>query len=333
MSDFSRRPLRRPGVLALLSLGLALAPLGAAHAQRPSLVDLDTTVDQVVDGLCNGDASTCGATPQTPVAGQIDFGGLFAGDFSRLRFAITKPSGGPASIGEVEVSMDPTPLTAVVVDRLAAGFTFGSVVATVPNPSGPGSVPILTFSDAVLVSAEVSSDGSRAALTFSVGAVAASWLGSQSSYDQGTQAAAGCTVPPGERHVALAGNDGSLLGPADIEADFALGFSTSGGPLTTAFSYGRVPVASSACLVRTVATAVNLQAEFHRLSPLSDTFATALEEETVEITSAVATSHELLIEGTTIRESIALDVSAGKLTSREFDPGTGAEVGAIPVNF
>jgi len=308
---------------AILGVLLLLLP-GAASAQgRPSLVDLDATLDQVVNGLCNGDASSCGTTPVTPVAGQIDFG-LFQADFSSLRFAMTKPSGGSAVIEDVSVTVDVAAMTAIVVERLSAGWIFANVTAVVPDPSGPGNTTIFDFFNAVLQSIDVTSDGSRVELVFGVEQATYSWLGASSSFDQLTGAVGGCVVPGGEKHVALAGNDSSLLGPGDIEASFGLMFDTSGGPVTQAFRYARPPTATSACLLRTVGNAVSLVANFDRLSPLSDTFGMQLAEETVDITSSTIATYELVIDGASMDETLMLDLTSGKITSREFNPVDGS---------
>lgn len=67
-----RTHLRWLGAGALALAGLLLAATGAWAQGRPSLVDLDDTVGQVVDGLCGGDASQCGVEQVPRSHGRIE---------------------------------------------------------------------------------------------------------------------------------------------------------------------------------------------------------------------------------------------------------------------
>lgn len=314
----------------LLALALLALP-EAATAQRPSLLDLDATLDQVVNGLCNGDASTCGTTPTPAVAGQIDIlSGTYVLDFTDLSFGLLSP-GLSFAFEFLVATVDTEDTTALLLDPVITGQTIASLDVRVPDPQGPGDVTVLRVMDVRLESLDVDGSSSLAVLKLSFSEAEFTWLGAMSGWDDTAGTASGCQVAAGEKHVALAGNDPSLLGAGDVEAGFAFGAQTMGVPT---LSYTRASVASSPCYLRSTAQQQDPQPILRRLSPLSDTFGTQLHAETVDLTSSSIESYRLSIDASGLLDTIVLDgPPTGKLTTKTFDAGTGVETGSFDTSF
>ena len=306
-----------------IALGAVALPLPTAA--RPSLVDLDGDLTRVVDGLCHGDAALCGQAAPTAVAGQLDFdGGSFQLDFRSLRFGYTKPGGGAFGFDDLTATVDTPGLTALLAGELASGTVY-DVDVIVPDPSGPGSLTLLSLQNVTIEDLGVDSSGVTASITLAFTIAQVSWLGMTSSWNEGLSSGAGCIASGGDKHVALAGNPPSLLKPSEIEVDYFLYLAGSG----LAFSFERAPAASSACYLRAVATGVNLPEGFQRLSPLSETFATALFDETIDFTNGVVESYALTVDGTGMRERFVYAPGIGTLTTRGFSPVDGSLVSEI----
>lgn len=326
-----------PRLLGLTGLLLLLLLPGDGHAQgRPSLVDLDARLTQVVDGLCAGDASTCGIASGVPVAGQVDLdGGALVVDFHTLTFAFDHPSGSSASFDLVQVEIAANEFVPILLDWIDTQLTLNDLTVLVPDSKGGGSVTMLTFGTVTLQRLESTGANGRATLHFAFRDVTFDWLGSTSSWDSVLSTGSGCTVSA-PAYVSLAGNDSALLGPGEHAVDpFAFGLyaPVGGGQASTSFEFSGPPNAVSACLLQTGAGGGAITPTFDRLSPLSGTLSTALKEHTVQATSGSIASYRLDIEGATLRESVTLQLGAGSITSRTFDPTTGAQQTASTWTF
>jgi len=309
------------GARAALVVWLALV-LPVTTAARPSLIDLESDLQQVVDGLCHGDPALCGLAAPSTVAGQLDFDGTFALDFTSATFGFDV--GGTLSFDSLTATVDSSGLTAQLVIDLSTPKVYGVLRVIVPNPSGPGTTSILVLQNAVLQSVGSDSSGSGVALELAFDVAEMKWMGASSLWNQGTATGSGCTLGGGEQHVALAGNPASLLAPGEVEAGYSLFLASGGG---TSFQYDRAPVASSACVLRTAGSGIGFGDSFHRLSPLSDAFSTQLREESIDFSTAGIDEYTLTIEGASIRESVRYGFTNGLLTTRTFDPGTGSQTG------
>jgi hypothetical protein len=318
---------RGPALAAALLAGIVTLALPSSTFARPSLIGLEAELQQVVDGLCHGDPALCGLAAPLSVAGQIDFdAGTYIADFAELRFSLTHAALGAFDFEDLEITVDTSGLGAQLSAELAAITVFSKVDIVVPNPSGPGNVTILSLGKAVIESIGLAADGSWTPMTLDFTAATYAWLGATSAWDQVLSSGSGCTAPNGEKHVALAGNDASLLNPGEVEADFGLAVAKPFGASTTVgFNYRRVPAASSACLLRHTAQAPNFEASFSRLSPLSDLFATPLPEEIVDVKTSTIHTYDLLISGSDYQEEILLQSITADLTTKTFNPGTGVE--------
>lgn len=311
---------------ALLAFCVALA-LPASTLARPSLIGLEADLQQVLDGLCHGDPALCGKAAPLSVVGQIDFdSGAIVADFAELVFAFGTPGAGGFAFENLQITVDTSGLSAPLSGDLASGTTFPTVDIIVPNPSGPGDVTILALQTVGIRSMELVAGGSFTAMELDFTKVQYSWLGQSSDWDIQFNTGGGCTVAPGEKHVALNGNDPSLLNAGEVEADFGLGVSRP--PLAAAtltFSHTRESVASSPCHLRHAATGATFEAVFSRLSPLSDTFATQLIEEGIDVKLSLIDSYTLSISARGFEERIELESISADLTTKTFNPITGAE--------
>lgn len=312
------------------AVGLALLcsfiPAGLLWA-RPSLIVQEAELQQVIDGLCHGDPALCGLSAPLVVAGQLDFDGLFQADFFDLTFGFVKNNPGALAYEELTASVDASEIGTMLTQVALSVMSLGTVTVVVPDPQGPGNVAILELTNAFITS--IDSSGGRAT-TVKLGFEKAnySWLGSTSEWDQNMGTGAGCTIPNGESNVARNGTS-VPLGPGDREAEFAFGITP---PLPQlGFELTRTPRSTSACVLRHAATAVNLDVDVHRLSPLSDTFATQLREQSLEITNSKVGDYQLHIVGTEFTETIEIDITASQLTTRTFNPGNGNEDSSITV--
>lgn len=302
---------------ALLCAALAPPPAAA----RPSLIDLDADLTQVIDGLCGGDPATCGTTPALPVAGQIDFDGQFQVDFVSLRFGYDKPMGGAFAFRRTAVMLDRTSVTTALFSGLLTATNYSAVTVQVPDPvSPPGNTVILTLEDAKVRSVDTGS-GPQPSLELEFRKATYSWLGSVASWTTQFGVGNGCTVPSGLEYIALAGNSPGLLNPGELEASYGFGSSvpTGGGSASFSFSFGGTPDAQSPCYLRTTGNAGNVDADFHRLHPDSDALGMQLREETLDLTTSVVTSYELLIEGTSLSETTVVAPGSGELRTTTFD--------------
>lgn len=317
----------RAGLALCLALGLPLSTWA-----RPSLLDLESDLGQVVGGLCGGDPAQCGAAPVPAVAGQLDFdGGTYALDFRTLHFAFSRPSGGVLSFESLTVTADTAGSAALLSADLLAGKSYAVLDVVVPDPSGPGSTTLLSLQDAVLTSLDLASSGTLATLVLQFQGATTSWMGVSSSWSTVTGTGSGCTAPSGEQHVALAGNPPSLLGVGEVEAEY--GLSLTPPPAAPGFGYTRSPVLTSACYLRTAGSGSTVADDFHRLSSLSATFATQLREESVEISSASITGYALSIEGSAFSETVTLGSVSGQLVTRTFSPLDGSLAGQTQTPF
>ncbi len=287
---------------------------------RPSLIDLESDLQQVVDGLCHGDPALCGLGAPAVVGGQLDFdSGTFQVDFTSLTFGYTKPGAGAFAFDDLTATVDAAGLAAILVGELASS-TIYDVDVIVPDPSGPGSVILLALQNVRIDDLALSSSGTSAAITLGFTIAQFDWMGSNSSWNQVTSTGSGCTAPGGDKMVALAGNSPSLLAPSEIEVTYFLFI----GPGGLGFRFGRSPVASSACYLQTVASGTTVADSFSRLSPLSDTFATQLRDESIDFTTALLESYTLTIEGTEMDELVTYGATMGTLTTRTFSPVDGS---------
>jgi hypothetical protein len=315
----------------IVAIGL-LCLLPTAVFARPSLVDMDTNLQQLVDALCHGDPALCGLPAPNVVAGQVDLdNGLATVDFSELTFGFSRPlGGGSLSYDRVVATVDTAGQTAQLVDETGSGTNFSKVEIIVPDLQGPGNTTILTLESVVIRKLGVDEGPGWTSIELEFVKAMYAWLGNQSDYDQLSQTGNGCTVPNGEQHVALNGNAPSLLGPGELEASFGLVVTTmgGGGGLVPTIESTRDLGSTSSCWLRHVSTSQNVDTDFHRLSPLSDTFATQLREESFETNTAAVFDYELSLRGATLTERIQLDLGAAVLTTRTFNPATGAQTGA-----
>ncbi len=308
--------------LFVLCVGIATAvvALPLPTEARPSLVDLDADLAQVVDGLCHGDAALCGQAAPTTVAGQLDFdAGSFQMDFRSLRFGYTKLGGGSFGFDDLTATVDTPGLTALLVGSVRVS-TIYDVEIIVPDPTGPGSVTLLSLQNVTIEDISVDSSGATASITLAFSVAEISWLGATSSWNVGLSSGAGCIAAGGDKHVALAGNPAILLTPGQIEVSYFL-FASGPG---IGFAFERAPAASSACYLRATATGANVPETVQRMSPLSETFSTPLYDETIEFTNGVHESYALTIEGTEMRERFVYSGSIGTLTTRTFSPIDGS---------
>jgi hypothetical protein len=295
-----------------------LFPLSTAA--RPSLVDLDGDLQQVVDGLCHGDPALCGQPAPASVAGQLDFdSGTFVLDFTSLHFGYAKPVGGAFAFDDLTATVDSAGLSAILAGELASSTVY-DVEVIVPDPSGPGNVTLLALQNATLEELTLDASGTSAQLRVAFTIAQLSWMGSSSSWNEGLGSGSGCTAPGGDKHVSLAGNPASLLGPGEIDVFYSVFLSGSG----LGFEWSRAPIASSACYLRTVASGTSIPQDFHRLSPLSETFASQLRDESIDFSVAVVESWGLTIEGGEMRERVVYGSTTGTLTSRSFSPVDGS---------
>ena len=325
-----RTPLSRIARAGVVVASMLLLPV--ATSARPSLVDLDADVQQIVDALCHGDPALCGLAAPAQVGGQLDFdGGTFVTDFTALTFGFSKPVAGMLSFDALEATVDATGLTALLLADLAGSKVYSKVEVIVPNPTpGPATVVLLELTDAVLEQVETDATGASARLRMTFLAAELSWMGLQSGWDGFLSSGSGCTAPGGEQHVALAGSSASLLAVGEVEAEYGLTVPSLG---TVGFQLTRAPVATSACTLRTTGSGTTLADSFHRLSPLSDTFGSQLRDESVDFSTALITDYSLHLEHGEMRETVTYDAVAGQLTTRTFDPGTGAQTGQTQQAF
>lgn len=309
----------RAGLALLLAL---LLPVSTSA--RPSLVDLDTDLQQVVDGLCHGDAALCGVAVPASVAGQLDFDGAFALDFTSVTFGFDVA--GSLTFDSLSATVDASGLSAQLVTDLSTAKLYSKVDVIVPDPSGPGTATILNLQNVILESLSGDSSGGLVTLELVFAIAEMKWMGASSLWNQVGGVGSGCTLSGGEQHVALAGSSASLLAPGEVEAGYALYVASPGG---VAFQYDRAPVASSACLLRTAGAHITVGDSFHRLSPLSDTFSAQLRAESIDFSSALIGEYTLVIEAASMRESVRYGTLSGLLTTRTFDPGTGSQTGQV----
>ena len=332
----SSRPLLRLWTLVLATLlATALAP--AAQADRPSLIDLQGTVDQLVDGLCDGDAATCGAPPPPAASGALVF----------------EPGPGEISLGLVDIGIvADVPVSCTLSCVPAGAVSFSSAHATLLHTSAvatlssylitsqlsqrvevvlPSDGTVLSFDNVrvqTLSSAEVPG---RVTMEFVYENLRFDWQGTSSEWNLATHLAKGCTIPSHQMHVELAGNDPSSLQAGEIGSVYLLGLLAAGANTRPSISFTRTP--PDACYLRGASTAQSFDVDFERLWESDDQFAGRQAIETLGLTNAFADRYELRIESGTVTEETILIPQAGMLTTREFSPVDGSQTAGGSTSF
>jgi len=311
------------------AVGLLVAVLLAGAAwSRPSLIDNAAQLQQIISGLCHGDAALCGLPAPLVFAGQVNFG-VYKGDFFELSFGYDKPVLGQLAFIPLTVTMNTALFESQLTDDLLNATVHNGVTVQVPDPTGPGQLTLLEL-DGVVVTSVDTTGGSNAIVSLTFTKATMDWLGEDAVWDAGMMTGGGCFVPSSEQHVALRGNDASLLAGGEIEADFSLGVAA---PSSLSFALERKIGLTSPCYLQHTGFGINLLVDVHRLSPLSDTFATQLREQSLQVTTSTVTAYRLQISGTDLDEVITVDIGAASLTTRTFNAGTGAETSSDTISL
>ncbi len=328
--------------LASLTRGFALlaavAVAGPASADRPSLIDLQATLDQVVSGLCDGDPATCGPAAM-PAVGTLTFAPgttnesvlpLVDLSLSIDNTIVCSPNcayAGQGSFSPVSATVEQTSQAALLISLLASGAL---VAANVSVPTVGGGTLDLLFTGAALTSFAAADTPGRAQLGFAYQQISLQWQGGVSGWNLTTATGSGCTVPAGEVHVDLAGNAASGLNPGEIEATYTFGVAASGGS-HPALAFGRRP--PNPCYLRGTAARQIVSMTFDRLWSQDDAFANRQSVETVDVVNALIDRWELRLASGVVGEAIDLLLADGTLTTRAFDSGTGKQTGSEAWNF
>lgn len=313
----------RRGWIVFLFASFVAFGSGPSMADRPSLVDLDGELTAVVDGLCSGDASLCGVVPGPSFGSTIDIGSLGDLPLSKLRIAFTR-SGLNAIWDSVDVAIEMTEDDVSVAALLEAN----QLVSLIGIVIGGNQNETIQLVNAYVISAETDHATRTLLLSFQVEEIRFNLLGVSTQWNTKNQIGSGCDVPQNTTHVDVAANSSSLLTSGEEPVTYAFGVERAvgvlgnpPGPMAPTFSFVRPFL--SGCWLKTGASGAPRDLSFHVLSPLSDTFATQLRAESLELTAAVVTDYELLIDGASAQETIGLEMDAVEWTSRSFDPSTG----------
>jgi hypothetical protein len=331
-----------PRLRGIAASALLLAFAGGAGADRPSLIDLQATLDQVVTGLCNGDSATCGVAVPAAAAGQLIF-----------------DPGGPdeaiLSLVELDLTIDPNlnctatcvaasapvleDVTATVLSSEASGSLLAALVTTafpiahvvVPNPAGGGTVLALRLFNPLLEQLTHSSTPGRSDLRFTATRVRFDWLSSTSEWNFATGTGTGCTVPASEAHVELAGNPTSALLSGEIAAVYGLGVEGTGGGADPTLAVRRAP--PNACHLRGAASTQLMKPRYDRLWARDAEFPARQSVETLDVGAGWVDRWTLHVRSGVLAESIEMIPLSGTLDLRTFDDTTGAEVSNTSVPF
>lgn len=304
-----------------LILGVLLAA-SSARADRPSLVDLQATLDAHV------------SPPAATAVGTIRFSDpsidvIF--DLVDLELTADVPvscttscNPGLVSYAPVRVTMEQTSELALLVAHSLPSGSVQDVLVTIPSQTN-----VLRFQNVQIQSVQSDDVAERSVVEFDFAYIQMDWQGASSAWDIQTVTGSGCTIPSGEVHIELAGSAPSNLQSGEIESVHQLGLE-SGSALPT-LSLDRTP--PNPCYVRSLGSVLLFNVELRRLWANNDQFPTSRQfVEELILTGTFIDSWTLHIESGVLREEIALHPS-GDLRIREFSPVDGSVSAIRTVGF
>ena len=310
-------------LISCAALALSLALADPAAAQRPSLIDLQATLDGLV------------SPPPAAAAGTIRFvSSSLDTTFPLVDLRLTADlpvtcttsctPGATAAFSPVRATVEPTAELALLTQEYLTGASFQTSV-DIPSETG-----LLQFTSVFLRAIDADEVAGRVVLEFDFVSIQLNVQGTQSEWNTSFATGSGCSIPPSELHLELAGNAPSNLQSGEIEASFALGIAGFPVPRAT-FRFERTP--PNACYLRGSASGQVFAVGFERLWDGNDTFpATRQVLQEVDLTTAFVDEWRLIVESGAVREEIEL-VPVGSLTTREFSPVDGSLVDEQSTSF
>jgi hypothetical protein len=332
---------RRVGLTALI--GLTVLAATPAFAQRPSLLDLQAALEELVS-----------PSPPAPV-GEIVLTPVGGGDADELRLDLVDLALSAQSVANglsFDIEFDPLRVTVPQSAKggvLAARFLSGApqtVRVFLPNVDSPRDPPleVLVFQNAVLQGVEDTAIPGRIAFELSYATVTLSWGDTGWGWDVEINMSIprpGCDpLPSGEAHVDLAGNAATQLQPGELESTHRLTLAQP--PAPSVFSFTRKP--ANACYLRVLAISdpsAAIDMTFDRLWSQDEEFGGRQSVETIELVDVILRSWTFRIASGEVLEDVELPavgtsgvfIGTGVQTLRDFDPATGAETSAESVLF
>jgi len=334
-------PIQRRALRSLLVTLLLFGAAAPAFADRPSLIGLQATVDQVVNGLCNGDAATCGTTPVTPAVGTLIFDAaklalpLGLVDLSMSASRGIDCSSSPC-IPTSGASASPVFVTVLQDSSIAKVGTviMHSAAISQVEVELPGEGVVLHFENTYFTSMVPADDAGRVKLQFVYGLVHFEWKGGIVEWNAPAQQVNGCGVDPSQAHVDLAGNATGNLAPDEVEATFGMQLTASPPSFYPLVSFRRQPPDPCYLFVIAKTPPEYFEAKLERLWTANDAFPSERQAvETIELQTAFAQSWQLSIASGALSEKIGLVVQTGRDTHRTFDPNTGQELTSEFIDF
>lgn len=319
----------------VLACAVALGLAAPAAAQRPSLIELQAALAELV------------SPAQASVSGGIHFGtGAGALDFElvELEFAMSRTYSCTQGCETIPLSFERARATVVQTADIAA--LSARLLAETPQDVTANDLvnfrdPFVSFTGAVVRSIDSSSAPGRSVIEFDFVTLFQDALPPGLGWDTMNNILIGdpCLIPIATTvHVDLAGNPSTSLFHGEVATSSVKLDVSSGGQgqaARTVISFVRQP--PNACYFFATLQGERLDVSFERLWPQDDDFAGRQSVETLTATDVnLGRAHYRFIEGA-LTESIEVEFAqpsaAGTQTLREFDPATGAETDSQSFDF
>ena len=337
------------GLLAAWAILWVATP--AVSQGRPSLVDLDAELGQVVDGLCNGDAALCGMTQLPSLGGRVVFDPGAGKDeidvpLQSLELVIETLGTGKNLIEKLDFIAEASEPLSALTERVFQATTIPSVEVYVPDPVGAGETKVLTFTSVIVTGVEIDESAQeRRRISLALVAIQFDWLSSSSSWDfEFNIGSSGC---PDERpQISLQGNPASVLDGDEEPTTFdfmvtrplpgSIG-SGGGGPVfDAALVATRTPTRT--CLMTTATGAATYIDPYVQLWTRASEFTFPPAKRAFELEEDGGSwefeKYSILIDGGTVRERLQLDANGQFLmTTRSYDPVNGNETDTNQVSL
>lgn len=313
---------------------------GSAAADRPSLIDMQATVDQVVTGLCEGDAATCGTSPPAPAVGTIvlDPNKPVPLELVELSLSVSRPfncnpvcaPGGSTSFLGVSATVLQGKSAGLLTLYVLNGNSTGQVEVALP-----GEGRVLTFHDVIIESISQADEHGRVDIQFQFSYIRVEWQGKEALWNLTTQNGYGCHVDHVYTHVDLAGNSPANLLQQEYEAAYTMAVQPFNATFVRRVSLTRSP--PDPCYLTRITgmgSGLSFEVSFERLWESNDEFPIARQAiDSIILTDAFIETWQLIIRSGEVTEHVGLIIQTGSATFREFDPATGAETETYTVNF
>lgn len=320
-----------------MTCGFALLLATPAFAQRPSLIDLQAAIDDLV------------SPPPPPASGRIQFSegsDTYTFEIVDLTLSARRDTCIPScaaipDFDPVQVTVLTTPGLAALSTRLAAGSNLASARGE-RDPSDPRDpyVRFLDLTDVELMAIDATSEPGRSTFQFIFSTIELDWEGSRMGWDLPAFEPINPTCDPDpllQTYVDLAGNPSSNLLAGEIEGTSMFTVAPAPGNVTVGLRYARTPV--DACSLRGVTDGRGFDVRFGTLWSLDDAFPGRQSVETIQLFEAAIWSWALQMRSGEVTEEFGvvidlLGVAApSRQTLRSFDEATGAETDSETFSF